>query len=314
MNQSPTIEMLAKALAEAQGELKPVAMNSVNPFLKNKYADLGAVIDAVRPVLAKHGLAVAQFPFNDPGGIGIETILMHTSGQWLSERVSLPLSDEKGKSAAQVAGSIVTYLRRYALSAVLGVYADEDADGSDPHSASSQTTVKKETAKKPTEQTAVPWYETALAAVKEKSAIYEKPLGETAHGGAFIKKILEAHVGDGRWYSTKADYIEAVKRYTGFATPEEISWRDAEVLIRIATNQRVVAGKPLATIVYQGILTDTEWAAICEASKITGSSLIEQAERDDLILWLKSAELMGEPKDIQSLADNLVKIVKAYNG
>jgi hypothetical protein len=129
MNKSDTIGFLAAALAAAQGELKPAGMNAQNPFLKSKFADLGAVIEAVRPTLAKHNLSFAQFPVNDGERIGLETILMHSSGEWLSDAVYLPMGEEKGKSLAQVAGSVITYLRRYALSAVLGAYADEDTDG-----------------------------------------------------------------------------------------------------------------------------------------------------------------------------------------
>ena len=129
MQKSESIVELACALAQAQGELQPVKMNSVNPFLKNKYADLGAVIFTSRPVLAKFGLSVSQLVYTESGEIGIETILIHKSGEWLSSRMGLPLGDEKGKSQAQVAGSVITYLRRYSLASILGMYADEDSDG-----------------------------------------------------------------------------------------------------------------------------------------------------------------------------------------
>lgn len=130
--QSESVKALAAALAAAQAEMPSVPMNSVNPFLKNKFADLGAVIQSSRPVLAKHGLSLTQFPVSDGDRVGVTTTLMHSSGEWMSQSVSLPLSEEKGKSAAQVAGSIVTYLRRYSWSSVLGLYADEDTDGHQP--------------------------------------------------------------------------------------------------------------------------------------------------------------------------------------
>lgn len=129
MNKSNVIEALTKALAQAQAEMPAVKMNSVNPFLKNSFADLGAVIETSRPVLAKYGLSISQFPTSQPGMIGVTTILSHASGQYMEDTIFMPLTDEKGKSAAQVAGSIITYLRRYAWSAVLGLYADEDTDG-----------------------------------------------------------------------------------------------------------------------------------------------------------------------------------------
>jgi hypothetical protein len=129
MNKSQSITKLATALAKAQAEMPAVKMNAVNPFLKNKYADLGAVIEASRPVLGKHGLAVVQTVNGDGTQIGVTTMLAHESGEWLEDTIMLPVGEEKGKSSAQVAGSIISYLRRYSWASVLGLYADEDADG-----------------------------------------------------------------------------------------------------------------------------------------------------------------------------------------
>lgn len=119
-------------MAKAQAEMPHVTMNAVNPFLKNKFADLGAVISTMKPILAKHGLSYSQLPYSDGNRIGVTTIIMHSSGEWIESTVSLELADEKGKSAAQVAGSIITYLRRYSLSSAFGLYADEDDDGNKP--------------------------------------------------------------------------------------------------------------------------------------------------------------------------------------
>jgi len=129
MNKSDSIKNLAAALTSAQAEMPAVKMNSVNPFLRNKFADLGAVIEATRPVLAKHGLSISQFPSNDGSSIALRSIIMHSSGEWIEDVIALPLGEEKGKSLAQVAGSVITYLRRYSWSAICGVYADEDTDG-----------------------------------------------------------------------------------------------------------------------------------------------------------------------------------------
>lgn len=132
MNKSNTIKQLAEALAKAQAEMPVVKMNATNPFLKNNFADLGAVIDASRPTLAKYGMSLSQFPTSDGDKIGITNVLMHSSGEWLEDTVYLSLADEKGKSAAQAAGSVITYLRRYSWAAMLGLYADEDTDGHTP--------------------------------------------------------------------------------------------------------------------------------------------------------------------------------------
>lgn len=128
---SDSIGNLAKALAAAQGEMGAAAMTATNPFLKNKYADLGEVIKASKPALAKHGLAVSQPVTNTQNGIAVTTILMHESGEWLESTVELAMTEERGKSTAQVAGSIITYLRRYSLAAMIGIYSDEDTDGNE---------------------------------------------------------------------------------------------------------------------------------------------------------------------------------------
>lgn len=129
MNKSESIANLAPALAKAQAEFPAVKFDSTNPFLKNGYASLGAIIHDAKPVLAKYGLAVSQLTFGSDGVAGIETVLMHNSGEWISQTVSMPMADERGKSSAQVLGSIITYLRRYSLASVLGIYSDEDGDG-----------------------------------------------------------------------------------------------------------------------------------------------------------------------------------------
>lgn len=129
MNKSESIVHLAEALSAAQAEMPAVKFNSTNPFLKSRYADLGAIVDTAKPILAKQGLSVPQLTFSADGEIGVETVLLHKSGEWISSRVSLSLETEKGKSAAQVAGSTITYLRRYGYASILGMFADEDTDG-----------------------------------------------------------------------------------------------------------------------------------------------------------------------------------------
>ena len=128
MQHSEGLSKLATALSAAQGEMPVAEKDTVNGFLKNKYADLGAVISAARPVLAKHGLAIVQFPITDGERVGVETILTHSSGEWMSNSFTAPA--ERGKlSVAQEMGAIFSYFRRYAFSSVCAMYSDEDKDG-----------------------------------------------------------------------------------------------------------------------------------------------------------------------------------------
>lgn len=129
MYASESISDLATAMAAAQAEMKAAEMNAKNPFLKNNYADLGSIIEAIRPATAKHGISFTQMPSFDGEKVSVDTIIMHASGQWLRSTLTLAIEGEKGLSLAQVMGKAITYLRRYGLSAMFGVYADKDDDG-----------------------------------------------------------------------------------------------------------------------------------------------------------------------------------------
>lgn len=113
-----------------------VAYNSKNPHLKNEYADLGAVLDVVKPVMKEFGLSFTQFPINDVDGrVGIKTIIIHLeTGQYLEQQVLIPLDPNKGINNSQGTGVINTYLRRYSLNAIFGLFADKDGDGYTPES------------------------------------------------------------------------------------------------------------------------------------------------------------------------------------
>lgn len=123
---SQPCDKLFAAIAEAQGELENVKKDGTNPAFRAKYAKLGAVIDEVLPKFAKHGVMISQLPINGSGSnIGVVTLVAHKSGQWLES--SLFVSPTKFD--AQGAGSVITYLRRYALMSVAGVAPDDDDDG-----------------------------------------------------------------------------------------------------------------------------------------------------------------------------------------
>lgn len=154
MNRSESVKNLAAALAKAQAEMSVVKFNAQNPFLKNKYADLGAVIETSRPTLAKHELSISQFPISQDDKIGVTTILLHSSGEWLEETIFIPIGEQKGLSVAQSAGVVISYLRRYSWVAVLGLYADEDTDGHSENGSKPDVALEKKPA--PEKKTPVP--------------------------------------------------------------------------------------------------------------------------------------------------------------
>lgn len=123
MNKSDTLKELAKALSAAQEKMQSAAKDSSNPFFKSKYADLTSVTSAIRDAIKGTGLSYIQVGHDSEHAAGIETVILHSSGEWLSSGVfSVPVS----KSDAQGYGSAVTYARRYSLSAAFGVTAEDD--------------------------------------------------------------------------------------------------------------------------------------------------------------------------------------------
>jgi hypothetical protein len=114
---------LNSALVLAIAETKDVHADSTNPFHKNKYASLGAHLEVIKPIFAKHGLAILQFPTSSEKAIGVNTVIVHTSGASIEESICIPVADSvKG----QEAGAIISYLRRYALASVAGVATEDD--------------------------------------------------------------------------------------------------------------------------------------------------------------------------------------------
>ena len=122
---SPTIAALAASLAAAQATIGGAVKGKTNPAFKTKYADLSAVWEAWQEVGPAQGLAVVQLPGKMiEGRVNVTTMLMHKSGEWMRETLSIPVT----KADAQGYGSALTYARRYALSALTGI-APEDDDG-----------------------------------------------------------------------------------------------------------------------------------------------------------------------------------------
>ena len=124
MKQSESITDLATALCLAQAEMGGAIKDSNNPFFKSSYADLTSVIKVIKQPFANHGLSFVQLPVTSEGGkgVGVSTMLMHNSGQWIQSEYLLPMD----KVTPQGAGSAITYARRYALQSLVGIPAVDD--------------------------------------------------------------------------------------------------------------------------------------------------------------------------------------------
>ena len=117
-----SIAKLAAALSIAQGKIDAAKKSNENLHFKSKYADLASVWDACRTPLSENGLAVVQLPEVVDGRVAVVTRLIHSSGEEISSRLSVKLAGD----GPQAIGSALTYLRRYALMAMVGIAPDED--------------------------------------------------------------------------------------------------------------------------------------------------------------------------------------------
>lgn len=137
MQKSDTITKIAKALVEAQKEIGAATKEAVNPFFHSKYADLGSVMEACKEALNKNGISVLQpVGVTEHGGEYVETILLHESGEFISDRMKITMV----KQDPQSQGSAITYARRYALQSMVFIPAeDDDANSAMPKQVLSNT-------------------------------------------------------------------------------------------------------------------------------------------------------------------------------
>jgi hypothetical protein len=126
MTTSESINEIATALAKAQAAMKPAVKDATNPAFRSKYADLAAVWEACRKPLTDNGITTLQDVQTMDDGIGVLTRLIHSSGQWIEVG---PLVVPLGKRDAHGVGSATSYAKRYALSAAVGIVAEDDDDG-----------------------------------------------------------------------------------------------------------------------------------------------------------------------------------------
>lgn len=125
MNRSETVKELAAALCKAQATMlgaaraKEAAITNTRSY---KYADLASVWDACREPLTANGLSVIQAARSIQAGVEIETLLLHSSGEWISETLAIPVQ----RGDAQGFGSALTYCRRYGLMAMIGIAPEDD--------------------------------------------------------------------------------------------------------------------------------------------------------------------------------------------
>lgn len=123
MIKSESIAKLAASLVKAQREMSNAKKDAKNPFFKSKYSDLNSVREAVTPALHDQGISVLQLNLHENGKNFVRTTLLHESGEYICSDTEIVV---KEASNPQALGSAISYARRYGLSSMLSVGAEDD--------------------------------------------------------------------------------------------------------------------------------------------------------------------------------------------
>jgi hypothetical protein len=126
MTSSENIGAIAPSLIKAQSQMQGISKEGKNPAFKSKYVTLDSILDTLRPILTSNGLMLTQGSQQPETmqSVTVESRIIHTSGEWISTTVTIPVT----KPDAHGLGSALTYGRRYSVSALLAISADEDDD------------------------------------------------------------------------------------------------------------------------------------------------------------------------------------------
>ncbi len=209
---SESIKAISAALAEAQHEIQAAIKDKENPFFRSKYADLASVMAAAKEAIHNHCMAVTQFTgTTDDGKIILTTMLMHTSGEWISSEFPLEpmVKTTRGKDGEVIEvknnpqdwGSYLTYYRRYTYAALVGVPTADD----DGNAASNKVVAESSTGGRvPAQKT---YDKPVPVKPEEKSQVVEVKVKDvktaelkTKTGGKFLKYGIVG--SDGKTYGT----------------------------------------------------------------------------------------------------------------
>ena len=215
------------ALAKVQGAIVPPKKDTDNPFFKSKYADLAGVWESVRDLLAANELAFVQLPTTDAAKVSVTGILYHSSGESIESTITGSARD----ATPQSIGSCITYLRRYQMSAMLGI-APEDDDGAAASGTADKPAKEKSRAQeRPGFDKAVPYPEHLAQQAAE--AAKPAPVSQVDHGD-FEDVVTSAVVAsngktkDGKEWTL---YKIETKDHGSFSTFDSVVYDEARLAV-----------------------------------------------------------------------------------
>lgn len=215
MLQSDSITELLSALAEVQSELPTMPKSS--QAYGYKYTDLDTITQTIKPILSKHGIGYIQ----SVGGLTenaltLTTRIFNKKGEYIEDTAALPTITSTKNNAAQTLGMSITYMRRYALCAMLGITSDEDVDanitGIEQTHKSNKPTLQKQEAR-PSQPAKFAFEpkggETTPAEKKELGGLLSTKYPD---GGAVFSKAEAKKYSDMRKDYTAREVIETIRR------------------------------------------------------------------------------------------------------
>ena len=229
MTRSDSIAALAAALAKAQGIIEGASKDKENPHYRSKYADLASVWDACRAALSTNGLSVVQTPgdclIGDSGAmLTLTTLLLHESGEFVEETMTIPVNP----ATAQGMGSALTYGRRYALAAFVGV-APEDDDGEAASTASTRPKRESKPAPVSVPETGIRKHQKEAFAVLEQLVnmmLADPDTLDTGPHGTMAREVLRGQLMPGVPFDKQnekdwAAWVAALRKLRDANTPPE---------------------------------------------------------------------------------------------
>lgn len=143
MKMSESVDKILPAIFKVKSKLESISKDAANPFFNSSYADLNTHLEAVEPLLAANDMILLQPVCMGENHDYVESLILHSSGQWISSQMRLVNTPDMQK-----AGSAVTYARRYTLGALLSIKTEDD-DGEAAVGRSSSGPAKKWPSKAP---------------------------------------------------------------------------------------------------------------------------------------------------------------------
>lgn len=231
-----------KALVAAISETQDIHADATNPFHKSKYATLSAHLSVLKPIFAKHGLAILQLPAGgEYNGVGVTTRIIHTSGEFIEQTICIPVPEKvtvkdgvtvtERNFKGQDAGSLISYLRRYSLAAVAGVSTEDDDAESDRISQTSSSVTKTNYIPNETVQQAPRAVSSAAAAVGATVAPNAFPIEDVPDLDSVLmpfgknkgSRLVDLSENDWSWIVNKME----LKPFNGKISKKDITLKNA---------------------------------------------------------------------------------------